>query len=287
MSGIPVAKLSLPEQAGLESQGFTLEQVTLSASSLDLLEHCPRLFRYVYLERLTWPAADAFEHELERKQGQQFHRLVELYSRGREVESRLPSLDEEVQQWWRVFLASPQARPQRRVFAELPIWQRVEGFKLIARLDRLVIAPGSLHIVDWKTERHRPPNRHLLTSWQVRLYPLLLCGVADQLPLESPFCPEQVQLTLWYAQHPQHPFHLRYSSTAYEQGMAQLKGTLAHLRQLEAQDFPMTSHTERCGSCLFRFRCYGLLPEGIPSEEMLDWVRPSEVQSSLEDPFMD
>ncbi|WP_244348792.1 PD-(D/E)XK nuclease family protein [Thermostichus vulcanus] len=282
-----MAKLPFSERARLEPRSLTLEEVTLSASSLTLLEHCPRLFRYVYLERLIWPSADVFEHEREQQQGRQFHRLVELYSQGREVESRLPSLDEEVQQWWQVFLASPHAHPQGRVFAELPLWQRIEGFKLIARLDRLVITPGSLHIVDWKTERHRPLDRHLPKSWQVRLYPLLLCGVAEQLPLESPFHPEQVQLTLWYAQHPQQPFHLHYSTTAYEQGLADLKATLTHLRQLEAQDFPLTPYTERCSSCLFRSRCYGLLPEGIPPEEIRDWVWPSEVQISPEDPPMD
>ncbi|MEN9222545.1 MAG: PD-(D/E)XK nuclease family protein [Thermostichus sp. BF3_bins_97] len=280
MSGIPVA----PSPASAPSlEEVSLEQINLSASSLALLEHCPRLFRYVYLERLIWPTADALEHESERHHGQQFHRLVELHSQGRRVDPLLPSLDEVVQQWWQVFLASPHAHPQGRVFAELPLWQRIEGFKLIARLDRLVVAPASLQIVDWKTERQRPLDRQLQQNWQVRLYPLLLCGVADQLPLESPFRPEQVQLTLWYAQHPQHPFQRRYSATAYEQDLAHLKATLAHLRQLEAQDFPMTPHTERCGSCLFRSRCYGLLPEGIPPEEMMDWVWPSQMPNDPTD----
>ncbi|MCF2970568.1 PD-(D/E)XK nuclease family protein [Synechococcus sp. Nb3U1] len=283
MSGIPAAPSPVPPRS---LEGLDLEQINLSASSLALLEHCPRLFRYVYLEQLIWPSADAFEHELERQHGQQFHRLVELHSQGREVEPRLPSLDEEVQQWWRVFLASPHAHPQGRVFAELPLWQRIEGFKLIARLDQLVIAPASLQIVDWKTERQRPLDSHLRKNWQVRLYPLLLCGVAEQLPLESPFRPEQVQLTLWYAQHPQQPFHLHYSATAYEQDLAHLKATLTHLRQLEAQNFPMTPHTERCGSCLFRSRCYGLLPEGIPAEDLLDWVWPTE-EPQQADPQVD
>ncbi|MEN9238110.1 MAG: PD-(D/E)XK nuclease family protein [Thermostichus sp. DG_1_6_bins_120] len=273
MSRIPVAQQPLPARAGLAQ---TLEQLTLSASSLALLNHCPRLFRYIYLERLICPPANAFEHELERKQGQQFHRLVEWYSRGRAVEPRLASLDAEVRQWWQVFLTSPHAYPQGRVLTELPLWQRVEGFKLIARLDRLVIAPGSVHIVDWKTKRYRPPDSQLRNDWQVRLYPLLLCGVAELLPLESPFHPEQVELTFWYVQHPQHPFCLRYSAAAYEQDLAHLKATLTHLKQLQAQDFPMTAHTERCGSCLFRSRCYGLLPEGIPVAELLDWVWPSE-----------
>ncbi len=292
MSGIPVAPSSVSARS---LERLSLEHINLSASSLALLEHCPRLFRHVYLERLIWPATAAFEHEPERKHGQQFHRLVEWHSQGRDVEPRLPSLDEEVQQWWQVFLASPHAYPQGRVFAELPLWQRIEGFKLIARLDRLVMLPGSLHIVDWKTERQRPPDKRLAENWQVRLYPLLLCGVAvrasgaehSQLPLEGPFCPEQVQLTFWYAQHPQQPFHLHYSTAAYEQDLAHLKTTLSHLRQLEAQDFPMTPHTERCGSCLFRSRCYGLLPEGIPSQDLTDWVWPVQEPTIPEDPMTD
>lgn|GEM_PF-1782011 len=286
LSGIPAA---------LSPEKLSLEQVNLSASSLALLEHCPRLFRYVYLERLIWPAANLFEHELEQRRGRQFHRLVEWYSRGRQVEPRLSALDEVVQQWWQVFLASPYAHPRGRVLAELPLWQRMEGFKLIARLDRLVITPGSLHILDWKTERQRPGDEQLAQDWQVRLYPLLLCGLAIrasgtehfQLPLEAPFCPEQIQLTLWYVQHPQQPFHLHYSAAAYEQDLAHLKATLSHLRQLETQDFPMTPHTERCDSCLFRSRCHGLLPEGIPSQDLTDWVWPMQEPATPEDPIPD
>lgn len=116
LSGIPAAP-------SLERLSF--EQVNLSASSLALLDHCPRLFRYVYLERLIWPAASVFEHELEQRRGRQFHRLVEWHSRGRQVEPRLSGLDEVVQQGWQVFLASPHAHPQGRVLAELPLWQRI------------------------------------------------------------------------------------------------------------------------------------------------------------------
>lgn len=278
LSGIPAAP---------SLERLSLEQVNLSASSLALLDHCPRLFRYVYLERLIWPAASVFEHELEQRRGRQFHRLVEWHSRGRQVEPRLSALDEVVQQGWQVFLASPHAHPQGRVLAELPLWQRIEGFKLIARLDRLVIIPGSLHILDWKTERQRPRDEQLAQDWQVRLYPLLLCEVAQQLPLEGPFEPEQVQLTFWYVQHPQQPFHRYYSAAAYEQDLAHLRATLNHLRQLEAQDFPMTPHTERCNSCLFRSRCHGLLPEGLPSQDLTDWVWPMQEPATPADPIAD
>jgi len=263
MPGIPAAFSPLR---------LTLEQVNLSASALALLDYCPRLFCYVYLERLIWPAADAFEHEAEQQRGRQFHRLVESYSRGLQVEPRLSALEETVRQWWQVFLTSPHAQPQGRVLAELPLWQRIEGFKLMARLDRLVIAPGSLHIVDWKTERQRPPDEQLAQDWQVRLYPLLLCGVAAQLPLAGPF--EQVQLTFWYVQHPQQPFQLRYSAAAYERDLAHLKATLGRLRQLEAQAFPALPYGERCASCLFCARCHGLMPPGIPSQNLTDWVWP-------------
>jgi hypothetical protein len=62
LSGIPAAP---------SLERLSLEQVNLSASSLALLDHCPRLFRYVYLERLIWPAASVFEHELEQRRGRQ------------------------------------------------------------------------------------------------------------------------------------------------------------------------------------------------------------------------
>jgi len=73
-------------------------------------------------------------------------------------------------------------------------------------------------------------------------------------------------------------------AAAYEQDLAHLKATLHHLRQLEAQDFPMTPHTERCGSCLFCSRCHGLMPQGIPSQELTDWVWPQSEPPGEETP---
>ncbi|MDX2271358.1 MAG: PD-(D/E)XK nuclease family protein [Cyanobacteriota bacterium] len=254
---------------------------TLSASSLKLLDQCPRLFRFVYGEHLIWPVAEAITPTDDAERGKLFHRLVELHSRGRSIDpALLAALDPVMRGWWQTFLASPHAHPRGTVYSELPLWTRIGGMNVMAVLDRLVWQGETAQIVDWKTDQIRPPDRRLAESWQVRLYPLLVCRVGIR--SHPPIDPDRLEMTIWYVNDPDRPYHRRYSRRQWEQDQQYLLDRLERIPLLAQQNFPRTSHTQICSGCGFRRRCYGLPPEeedwqawGILEEEGLGIHPPS------------
>jgi RecB family exonuclease len=254
----------------------------LSASGLKALEYCPRLFRFRFLDKLLWPVTDP-DILLALQRGQEFHRLVELQAKGRAVEPRLASVDATVQSWWSQFQKSEHAHPQAEVKTELPLWTELGGIRWTARLDRLVVEPDHLHILDWKTDRHRPADTQIRNSWQVRLYPLLVLHLGSLLLGDRPLNPGAIHLTFWYVQHPDQPFQMLYSEEQWQQDSAALERMVNKLQRLQAEQFPQTPHLSRCAGCAYRSRCYGLLPDQIsedlfPAWENLDLEAPPDFE---------
>lgn len=269
-----------------------LETLTLSVTSLGVLDRCPRLFRFLYVDRLIWPPGLALEDEESLRLGQLFHRLVELYSRGLSVETQVRSVPPQVQAWWQTFLRSPHAHPQGQVFSEIPLWVQVEGVTLTAQLDRLVVTETGVQILDWKTDRLRPSEAEMARNRQTWLYPLMVCLGGDRLPqvtdLRTDLRPDPIQITFWYANHPQHPWQRTYNQDQLQRHRGALHQLLNALKQAHQEDYPMTRTPSICPSCLFRTRCYGLAPEGLELHQ-LDlfegvfpaWT-PGDVEKDLE-----
>lgn len=261
-----------------------LETLTLSATSLNVLDQCPRLFRYLYVERLIWPPAQALEDEDSLRSGQQFHRLIELYSRGRPLDTQLRALSPQLRAWWQTFLTSPHAHPSGQIFSELPLWVQVEGLTVTAQLDRLRVTEQGVEILDWKTDRVRPSEAQMHRNRQTWLYPLMVCWVADQLPQVLDTSPEQVQITFWYVNHPDHPFQQTYSQPQFHSHQQLLKQEIRRLKRRQQQGYPMTRQTSICRSCPFRTRCYGLAPEGLDPQQ-LEWfegIQPTAISRETE-----
>ncbi|MEN9269798.1 MAG: PD-(D/E)XK nuclease family protein [Thermostichales cyanobacterium HHBFW_bins_127] len=240
----------------------------LSPSSLKVLDKCPRLFRYTYLDRLLYPRELSPQDQLAGQRGDYFHRLVELSQKGVPIEPLLAAAGDPLPQWWQVFMGSPHFRPPGEVWSEVSLWLERRGVRFQGRLDRLVIAPDRqcFTIVDWKTERHRPSQDQLQESWQVRLYPLMLCLAGSTLNGGQPIAPERVRLTIWYVQHPQDPFELNYSRSQLQRDLQALDQVIDHLYAYAENGYPRTTALDQCRHCWFATRCYGLIPEGLDPE---------------------
>ncbi len=234
------------------------QSVRLSAAALSTFDRCARQFRYLYLDQLSLPA-----NTPEQERGRQFHRLVELHAQGQPVEDRLLGVDSQVQSWWHAFEASPHWDPQGEICSELPLWTALESWRIVARLDRLVLPdPTSrdpIEIIDWKTDRQRPSEADLANNWQVRLYPLLVWLLGEQIR-GIPIAPEQIRLTFWYVKDPENPFVLDYSLSQAQEDLAFLHQALQSIERSGQHHFPMTTDRATCERCPFQNLCFGLMP---------------------------
>ena len=244
------------------------QSVRLSAAALSTFDRCARQFRYLYLDQLSLPA-----NTLEQERGRQFHRLVELHAQGQPVADRLLGVNPQVQSWWQTFESSPHWDPQGEIRSELPLWASIESWRIVARLDRLVLPhPKSrdpIEIIDWKTDRQRPSNADLAHNWQARLYPLLVWLLGEQI-IGMPISPEQLRLTFWYVNDPQDPFVLQYSLAQAHSDLDNLHQALQTLEQSAQQHFPMTTEPATCDRCPFQTLCFGLMPHLEPEDSHND-----------------
>ncbi|RPJ37740.1 MAG: PD-(D/E)XK nuclease family protein, partial [Chloroflexi bacterium] len=151
-----------------------LSYFEFSQSSLQDFTDCRRRFQLRYIQRVHWPAVQAepareFERHIQR--GDRFHRLAQQYLVG-VPEAQLARMaeadeDENLQRWWQNFLDSIPARLNGRRYVEIGLQAPLDGFRLVAKYDLVLLRPdGLVTIYDWKTGTHRPSRASLLDRLQ-------------------------------------------------------------------------------------------------------------------------
>lgn len=235
-------------------------QLVFSQGSLQDYADCPRRFQLRYLLSQPWPALETqpqldFEHYQEL--GQQFHRLLQRHYAGVPAAVTGAAIEDVVlRQWWQAFLASPPlGLPQDVVLAEQVLATTLAGQRLVARYDLLALADdGPAVIVDWKTGR-RPLSRARLTARLQRwVYPFVLVEAGGDLGV-GPIAPERVRMVYWFANDPQQPVTLTYSTRQHEAHRRYLAALLEEITERSGQTWPLTSNTQQCRFCTYRSLC--------------------------------
>lgn len=103
-----------------------------------------------------------------------------------------------------------------------------QDYLLVAVYDLLILGQDQVQILDWKTYARPPKLRKLRQSWQTRLYRYLLCET-------SPYAPEQMTMTYWFAAAPEAPAShwvtFPYTPEAHEQTRQELTLLLDQLNR--------------------------------------------------------
>ncbi len=130
------------------------------------------------------------------------------------------------------------------------------GYRLAAKFDLLLdLTPEKVLIYDWKTGRKRQRRDWLAERVQTRLYPFLLAHAGGRFNQGKPLQPEQIEMVYWFAAYPQQPERFIYNAAQHASDQADLETWIAEISSLEADQFPLTAHTERCKFCVYRSLC--------------------------------
>lgn len=262
--------------------------------NLQTFMDCRRRFYLGAIRRLTWPAIASeplLENERYSRQGAVFHRMIQQYFSGIPSEMISPQSGEEVPHaWMEHFMEACEALPGiredgARQLPELNLTYQLDGFRLTAKYDLLVIRPdGRLVIYDWKTSRAKARRNQLAERMQTRLYRYLLMKVGYRMTgivIDA----EQVSMVYWFANHPDKPEGFPYSIAQFEKDAEFLHQTITLIKQLVADDspkkpgegFPLTTNEKRCAFCIYRSLCARGVEAGVLIEEA------SEYELLLED----
>jgi CRISPR/Cas system-associated exonuclease Cas4 (RecB family) len=242
----------------MKSQTFQL--TTLSQSSLQDYMDCAQRFKLRYLDRLSYPAAETeptLENEKHQQEGEYFHRLVQQHLIGIPAEqigkfANTPNL----QRWWENFQNTKDLKDLRNVsglYPESTLSAPLGKHRLLAKYDLIAVQEGKAVIYDWKTYRKRPRNEWLTARMQTRVYRALLVQAGAHLNHGKPFEPEQIEMVYWFAEFPEEPVRLPYTSAQFQRDW----DTLLKLSEevASAASYPLTEDRQKCLFCTYRSYC--------------------------------
>ncbi len=241
-----------------------------SQRALEDYDTCPRRFYLRYILHLRWPTPPQDESlRMERmERGARFHRLVQRHLLGLPTEAvqRTTADDPTLAHWWTTYLReAPFARLEGRRYVEQLLSAPLDGHRLMARYDLIIVSPsGEVLIVDWKTNARAEELTTLRRRWQTRLYRYLLVRAGAELTDGHPIAPERITMLYWYVAVPTSR-RLPYDAATLARDEADLRRLLAAIdaaRTLE--DFPATEDERACRPCPFRTWCLGASP--LPGE---------------------
>lgn len=261
---------------------MSIPPTTLSQSSLQDYNDCPRRFQLRWLEQLAYPAIEtepALENEKHLKEGEYFHRLAQQYFLGVPAE-RTGKLAHtaNLERWWENFINAKDLsglQNQAGLKTEAALSAPLGNYRLVAKYDLIARGAETFIIYDWKTYRKRPKNEWLAIRWQTRVYRALLVRAGSHLNNGTPIQPEQVEMRYWFADFPNDPATFHYHSDQFKRDWDALTRLAEEISR--ASDYPKTDDTARCGYCPYRSYCN----RGIRAGDALD----AELETEAEELF--
>jgi len=161
-----------------------------------------------------------------------------------------------LQRWWENFQNSKDLKDLRNLSALYPestLSAPLGKHRLLAKYDLIAVKDGKAVIYDWKTYRKRPRNEWLNARMQTRVYRALLVQAGAHLNHGKPFEPEQIEMVYWFAEFPEEPVKLPYTSAQFQRDW----DTLLKLSEevASAASYPLTEDRQKCLFCTYRSYC--------------------------------
>lgn len=232
-----------------------------SQSSLQDYIDCQRRFELRYILHLEWPALESepvIEQERHMELGHRFHRLAQQYALNLpEKMLDQQASDPDLCRWWQNFRHSdPLASLTGVKRPEYTLAMPFCGYRLLAKYDLVAVDPGNKAIIlDWKTSRKRQPASFLRKRIQTRLYLFLLVSAGARLNNNTLLLPEQVEMTYWFPEFPEHPETFSYSAKTYTDDRDFLSGMVEEIACRKEGQFFLTEDEKKCLFCPYRSLC--------------------------------
>jgi hypothetical protein len=261
-----------------------------SQSNLQDYVDCQRRFQLRHILHLHWPAVEAepyLENERMIDQGAQFHKIVRQYLIGvpEDQISKTISGDEVIELWWNNFLKSIKdenlkiiLEMGRQNYEEITLSVPLDGYRLIAKYDLLIIQPkNELIILDWKTSQNHPKRKWLADRLQTHVYPYVLTGALSGFIGGNPVDPNQIEMIYWFTSQPDQPERFSYNKLNYQEDSGYLNNIVSTINQKSDPIFPLTPDVRRCLFCTYRSLCdRGVKPGDLRSLE--DYLEPESAE---------
>lgn len=254
-----------------------MNESTFSFNQMKLQDYiaCERRFELKYILRQAWPAVRSqpvLELERQMQIGQQFHLFCQQFFSGiPEKDIRIQINHPQLEVWWQYFSSFAHIYLNQSHFAEYKIATRIFDHSVVAILDLLVATEdGKLIIFDWKTNSKKPSFEIIRSSIQTRLYPFLLATVGYEYHQEIIPEPDDIEMIYWFANFPEEPSRIPYSTEQYKQDQIYFKNLFSEIVEKKENQFIKTADLFRCKFCQYRSLCERGTIAGFDEDDVLE-----------------
>lgn len=240
---------------------MALENFLFSQSSLQDFTVCHRRFLYRYIRKIKWPAVvsePVEENEAAKRKGQTLHRLIYQHQVGNDV-GRLKEMSAAygMSDWFANYLAyvQPLMRGEVKTFPEYSQVVQIDGLRLTARYDLVVVSTQHAIIIDWKTSPHPTPKTLLAKRLQTRIYPFTLSSFGRISNSHEGFQPEQIEMAYFPVGFPENACVFPYDRKKYQEDREYFRSLMQTILGMPEEEFHLTENPQNCQFCVYRSLC--------------------------------
>lgn len=245
-----------------------LKYFIYSQNSLNTYKSCPFKFKYKYIDNINWKHDDLGSREYydSLKSGRDFHLLCERYF------SNIPigkCEDRNFNKWINKIKDLLTIEEDNIYLPEYEINLNLNGRKIVAKMDLVIIEKDKISLWDWKTENQEITYKNVLNRMQSTVYMFL----AEEI-IRKNFYPdykiENISMNYYQPALENKPVKIEYNDKLHEENKMKI---LNIINNIENEDFNnennINKNISHCKYCEFNKLCnsenvnYEILEEDI------------------------
>ncbi|MDR0879481.1 MAG: PD-(D/E)XK nuclease family protein [Clostridioides sp.] len=229
-----------------------------SQNSINTYKSCPQKFKYKYVDKVNWMKDDVENREYYEglDTGVDFHLLCERYFRGLSIETDLSENPngEIFLKWLDKVKLVISIEGEKTYYPEYGVELRIDGKKIQAKYDLLIVGKDSIEIWDWKTENRKLNYKNIENRMQTIVY-LYLVGEAVLKIFENGVGFDKISMNYFQPGFDEGIISINYSEEKHRKNGEILKD---YMKSIENSDFKLgfiPRNKKHCKFCEFDKVC--------------------------------
>lgn len=229
-----------------------LKSFCYSQNSINTYKSCPLKFKYKYIDRINWKYddIDSRDYYESLRLGRDFHLLCERYFSG------IPLGYIESEKFSKWIDKVKKLVPIKDEYTYLPEYElrlNINGYKLQAKYDLIVLGNNSIEIYDWKTENRKIDYKNVENRMQTILYMYIAKEVICKLE-NNDINSNAIKMKYYQPEFDNEAITIIYSDQKHISNRNKIIG---YLNLINQGNFEQQKNRKHCKYCEFNKLCNG------------------------------
>ena len=231
-----------------------LKDFVYSQNSINTYKLCPLKFKYKYIDNISWRYDDFSANEYYKglKKGREFHLLCERYF------SNIPLGEINDSKFNKWIKKVKQVIPIQKGYTYLPEYEirlNLNGNKISAKYDLVVIGENNIEIWDWKTESKEINYKNVENRMQTILYLVLAKEVIGNL-LNIHVPSENISMKYYQPEFDYGPICITYNDKKHKEYINKINQYITLIQKTNYKNEKEIYRNDRhCSYCEFNKLC--------------------------------